>query len=91
MELIALAVIVALAAIIYYNRSSRTGLDLDGDGDVDLADAKIAIENTKKGVAQDAAKAKTTAKKAVTKVKTAAKKAAAKKSQTKPATRARKS
>jgi len=72
MELLIIAVVVAVAALIYYNRASRKGLDLDQDGDIDLADVKIAVDNAKRGAAADIVKVKTAA-------KTAAKKAAAKK------------
>ena len=82
MELLIVAVVVAVAALIYYNRASRKGFDLDRDGDIDLADAKIAVDNVKRGVAADIVKVKTAAKTAAKKVaskRPAAKKPAAKK------------
>lgn len=72
MELLIVAVVVAVAALIYYNRTSKKGLDVDGDGDIDLADVKLAVDNAKRGAAADIVKVKTAA-------KTAAKKATAKK------------
>lgn len=65
MELvIALVVIVALGALIYFNRSAKS-LDINQDGRVDLADAAKAVENTTEGV-------KKTVKKAAVQAKTAA-------------------
>jgi hypothetical protein len=89
--LLALAAIVVIGALIYFNRSAK-GLDVNNDGKVDLADAKAAVENAVAGVtsaadvnkdgkvdAEDAKavveKAKTGVKKAAVKAKTAAKKA----------------
>ena len=62
MELLIVAAVVVVAALIYYNRTSRKGLDLDQDGDIDLADAKIAVNNAKRGAAADIVKVKTAAK-----------------------------
>ena len=89
--IIALIAVVAIGAVVYFNRSSK-GLDVNNDGKVDLADVKAAVDNTVAGVTAtadvnndgkvDAAdakvvvqKAKTGAKKAATKAKTAVKKA----------------
>ena len=77
MELLIVAAVVVVAALIYYNRTSSKGLDLDQDGDIDLADAKIAVSNAKRGAAADIVKVKTAAKAAVKKA--AAKRPAAKK------------
>ena len=73
MELLVIAGVVVVAALIYYNLNSKKGLDIDGDGDIDLADAKTAVDNAKQGIAADIVKVKTAAK------KPAAKKPAAKK------------
>jgi 1,2-phenylacetyl-CoA epoxidase PaaB subunit len=74
-----LVVVVAVGALIYFNRSARS-LDINQDGRVDAADAEMAIKNAAEGV-------KTTVKKAAVRAKTAtrsaAKKPAAKKSSTK--------
>lgn len=91
MEIIIALFAVAVIGIVWYTNRS-TGADVNGDGKVDLADLKAAVENTVVAVADvtgdgkvDAAdvaavvvKAKTAAKKTVTKVKTAVKKAAPK-------------
>ncbi len=73
MELvIALVVVVAVGALIYFNRSAKD-LDINQDGKVDAADAVKAVENATVGV-------KETVKKAAVRAKTtAAKKTAAKK------------
>ena len=80
--IIALVAIVVIGAIWYTNRS--TGADVNGDGKVDLADAKAAVEKTVEAVTQvadankdgkvDAADVKV----AATKVKAAVKKTATK-------------
>ena len=97
--LLAIAVAVVVAALIYFNRSSK-GLDLNNDGKVDAADVKTAVQNAVEGVkaAADldkdgkitvkdakvaATKAKTGAKKAATKAKEAVKKTAGRKPRTK--------
>jgi len=77
MELIIIAGVVVLGAVVYYNWNNRRSLDLNQDGEVTIADAKIAVDNTKQGIAADIVKVKT-AVKTVTK-KPAAKKPAAKK------------
>ena len=53
-------IVAAAAAIWWFNRD--TGLDVDGNGKVDVADAKAAVKKTTKGV-------KKTAKRAASKVK----------------------
>jgi len=78
MELIlGLIVVVAVGALIYFNRSARS-LDINKDGKVDSADAVAAVVNATEGVTQ-------TAKKAAVKAKTATRSAARKSSATKPA------
>ena len=89
--LLAIAVAVVVAALIYFNRSSK-GLDINNDGKVDASDVKAAVQNAVEGVKAsadinkdgkvDAAdvevvaeKATTQVKKAAVKAKTAAKKA----------------
>jgi hypothetical protein len=88
--LLAIAVVVVIGALIYFNRSSK-GLDVNNDGKVDAADIKTAVQNVTEGVKAtadvnkdgkvDAAdvkvvaeKAKTQVKKTATKAKEAAKK-----------------
>ena len=78
--LVAIVVVVAVGALIYFNRSSR-GLDVNQDGKVDLKDAAQAVENTVDGVKQEVKKA---AVKAKTAARSAAKKPAVKKSTAKP-------
>jgi preprotein translocase subunit SecF len=83
--IIALVAIVVIGAIWYSNRS--TGADVNGDGKVDLADAKAAVEKTVEAVVQvadankdgkvDAADVKVVATKAKTAVKKTATKAKA--------------
>lgn len=84
MEIIIIAVVaVVLGAIIYSNR--RKSMDVNKDGKVNLADAKVAVKNTVtevKAVADvnkdgkvDKADAKAATKKATTAVKNAADKA----------------
>jgi hypothetical protein len=90
--LLAIAVVVVIGALIYFNRSSK-GLDVNNDGKVDLADVALAAKNTVEGVKaaadvnkdgkvdatdvkQVAKKATTGAKKAATKAKEAVKKTA---------------
>jgi hypothetical protein len=92
--LLAIAAIVVVGALIYFNRSSKN-LDINNDGKVDLADVKAAVDNTVAGVTAaadvnkdgkvDAAdvkevveKAKTQVKKAAVRAKTAGKSAAKK-------------
>ena len=77
MELIlVLVVVVAVGALIYFNRSARS-LDINQDGKVDTADAVAAVVNATEGVKQTAKKAAVRAKTAVR--KTSAAKPAAKK------------
>jgi hypothetical protein len=93
--LLAIAAVVVIGALIYFNRSSK-GLDVNNDGKVDAADVKAAVQNVVCGVKEtadankdgkvDAAdvkvvkeKAKTVAKKAATKAKQTVKKAAGRK------------
>ena len=90
--LLAIAVAVVVAALIYFNRSSK-GLDVNNDGKVDASDIKDAVQNVLEGVkvtadvnkdgkvdAADAkvivGKAKTQVKKTATKAKEAVKKTA---------------
>jgi hypothetical protein len=47
--LLAIAVVVVIGALIYFNRSSKS-LDINNDGKVDLADAKVAVETAVAGV-----------------------------------------
>ena len=83
MELLIIAAVVVIGAIVYYNVSAgRKGLDLNQDGEIDSKDVKIAVETAKTGIAGDIVKVKTAAKTAVKKVaakNSAAKKPAAKK------------
>ena len=89
--LLAIAVVVIIGALLYYNRSAKS-FDVNNDGKVDTADVKAAVHNAVCGAREtadvnkdgkvDAAdavvvveKAKTEVKKAATKVKTTAKKA----------------
>jgi len=86
MELIIIVGAVVIGLVVYYNWSNRKNLDLDQDGEVTIADAKIAVDNTKQGIAADIVKVKTAAKATVKKAtakKPAAKKPAAKKPVTK--------
>ena len=77
MELIlGITVVVAVAALIYFNRSSRS-LDINQDGKVDSSDAIQAVQNTTEGVKQTVKKAAVRAKSTATK-KLAAKKPASK-------------
>jgi hypothetical protein len=90
--LLAIAVVVVIGALIYFNRSSKS-MDVNADGKIDAADAKAAVQNVVKGVKaaadankdgkvdaadvkQVAKKATTGAKKAATKAKEAVKKTA---------------
>jgi hypothetical protein len=89
--LLAIAVVVVIGALVYFNRSSKS-LDINNDGKVDAADAKTAVQNAVEGVktvadvnkdgvidSADAAvvvdKVKTQVKKTTAKAKTAVKKA----------------
>jgi hypothetical protein len=89
--LLAIAVVVVIGALIYFNRSSK-GLDVNADGKVDAADVKAAVRNVVSGVTAAAdvnkdgkvnvadvkvvkQKAQAGAKKAVEKAKTTVKKA----------------
>lgn len=89
MELLIIAAVVVIGAIVYYNvNAGRKGLDLNQDGEVDLADAKMGIETAKQGIAADIVRVKTTAKAAVKKA--TAKKPAVKKPAVKKATATKK-
>jgi len=82
MELIIIAGAIVLGAVVYYNWSNRKSLDLNQDGEITVADAKIAVDNVKQGIASDIVKVKTAARTTVKKAtakKPAAKKPAAKK------------
>jgi len=83
MELLIIAVVVVIAAIVYYNVSAgKKSADIDQDGDVDVTDIKLALDTAKQGVAADIVKVKAAAKATVKKAtakKPAAKKPAAKK------------
>lgn len=82
MELLILTAVVVVAVLVYYNRSSKKGLDLNQDGEIDGKDVQVAVENVKTGITTDIVKVKTAAKataKKVTAKKPAAKKPAAKK------------
>ena len=85
MEILIIAAVVVIGALVYFNRSSKS-LDINKDGKVDAADAKAAVQNAVEGVkatadvnkdgkldAEDvkvvATKAKAGAKKAATKAK----------------------
>lgn len=78
MELVIIAGVVALGVVVYYNWNNRRSLDLNQDGEVTVADVKIAVDNAKQGIAADIVKVKTAAKKPAAK-KPVAKKPAAKK------------
>ena len=83
MEIIILLVIVAVGLIWYFN--SKTGLDANNDGKVDVSDAKAMVSNVVQGVKStadanndgkvDMADAKVVAEKAKTKAKKVATKA----------------
>lgn len=78
MELIlVLVVVVAVGALIYFNRSARS-LDINQDGNVDSADAVQAVQNAAEGMKQ-------TVKKAAVRAKTAGRSAAKKPAAKKPA------
>jgi hypothetical protein len=88
MELIIIAGAVVLGAVVYYNWNNRRSLDLNQDGEVTVADAKVAVDNVKQGIAADIVKVKTAARTTVKKAtakKPVAKKPAAKKPAAKPA------
>jgi len=93
--LLAIAVVVVIGALIYFNRSSKS-LDVNNDGKIDNADVKAAVQNVVCGVQAaadvnkdgkvDAAdvkvvkqRAKAGAKKAAAKAKDTIKKAAGRK------------
>lgn len=78
MELIlGLAVVVAVAALIYFNRSARS-LDINQDGKVNAADVVAAVETA-------TASLQTTVKKAAVRAKTAARSGTKKPAAKKPA------
>ena len=74
-----LVVVVAVGALIYFNRSARS-LDINQDGRVDASDAVAAVTTATEGV-------KSTVKKAVVRAKTAGKSAATKSTAKKPVVR----
>lgn len=78
--IIVLVVAVAVGAVLYFNRSSRS-LDINKDGQVDAADAVAAVQNTAEGVTEAAKKAAVRAK---TAARSATKKPAARKTASKP-------
>lgn len=81
MELVlVLVVVVAVGALIYFNRSARS-LDMNQNGLIDAVDALAAVETAKEGVKATVKKATARAK---TATKPAAKKSAAKKSSPRP-------
>ena len=83
MEIFALVVVAGAVGLFwYYNRDAKK-LDINQDGRVDIADIKLAVENTARGAAADVVRVRAAAKKAAK--KPAAKKPAAKKSAKKPA------
>lgn len=83
MELIlVLVVVVAVSALIYFNRSAKSA-DINQDGKVDLEDAVKAVENTAQGV-------KTVVKKAAVRAKTASRSMAKKPAAKKPTSRSSK-
>jgi hypothetical protein len=89
--LLAIAVAVVIFALVYFNRSAKS-LDINNDGKIDIADVKVAVDNTKQGIAADIVKVKTAAQATVKKVaakKPVAKKPAAKKPAAKPAAKKR--
>jgi hypothetical protein len=49
MELILIAAVVVIGAVVYYNRKSKS-LDVNNDGKIDAADAKAAVQNVVEGV-----------------------------------------
>jgi len=68
--------------------AGRKSLDVNQDGEIDLADAKMGIETARQGISSDIVKVKTAARatmKKATAKKPAAKKPAAKKPLAKPA------
>lgn len=81
MELLIVAVIVALAVAIYLNR--KADLDVNKDGKVDAKDAVAAVQKVEAVVVEEVKKAEEVVvakvKKTAAKAKTAAKKVAAKK------------
>jgi hypothetical protein len=93
--LIFLVLIVAVGALIYFNRSSRS-LDINNDGKLDLSDAALAVKNTVQetqrlaDVDGDGKVTVNDAKVLATKAKSTVKKAASKaKTQVKAATKRR--
>lgn len=69
MEIIIIAiVVVAVAAIMYFNRDK--GLDVNNDGKVDVKDLEAAVENTVVAVKEEVKVAKAAVRKTATKAKT---------------------
>jgi preprotein translocase subunit SecF len=86
MELVLLVIaVVAVGGVIWYTNRDK-GLDVNGDGKIDISDAKAAVKNTVESVKTTAdAKvevAKVAVKAAATKTKTTTKKAATKAKET---------
>ena len=83
MEIFLIALVVAAAAIIYYNRKSKS-FDINNDGKINTADVKAAVQNVVCGAKETAdvnkdgkvnvADAKVAVKKASNKVKQTVKK-----------------
>ena len=76
MEIIIAIVVVAGAAIWYFNRDK--GLDVNNDGKIDVKDLEVAVENTVEAVKEEAKEVKAAVKKTATKAKATVEKAATK-------------
>lgn len=74
MEILVIAVVIAvIAGVIFYNKNPKA-LDVNKDGKVNAEDAKVAVKAVKAEVKEAAAEVKTEAKKTVAKAKASAKK-----------------